>query len=112
MRFLWAFNHDESTRSFAHALELDPSCAMCAWGVALTIGPNYNLPMLAEPRAKIAFDATNRAQSLACSASQVERALIAPLTRRYPNAQPLDPQTAVPVLTAYAAAMDDVARRY
>jgi len=46
MRFLWVFNHDESTRSFARALELDPSCAMCAWGVALTIGPNYNLPEL------------------------------------------------------------------
>src|SRR4030095_1394719 len=24
MRFLWAFNHDESTRSFARAAELDP----------------------------------------------------------------------------------------
>jgi tetratricopeptide (TPR) repeat protein len=112
MRFLWAFNHDESTRSFAHALELDPSCAMCAWGVALTIGPNYNLPMLAEPRAKIAFEATNRAQSLAGSATKVEQALIAALTRRYPNAQPLGPLTAVPVLTAYASAMGDVARRY
>src|SRR6202022_770264 len=112
MRFLWAFNHDESTRSFAYALERDPSCAMCAWGVALTIGPNYNLPMLAEPRAKIAFEATTRAQNLAGSHAKVEQALIAALTRRYPNAQPLDPQTAVPVLTAYAAAMDDVARRY
>ena len=57
MRFLWGFNHDESTRSFARALELDPSCAMCAWGLALTVGPNYNVPMLAEPRAKVAFEA-------------------------------------------------------
>jgi hypothetical protein len=29
MRFLWAFNHDEATRSFAKAAELDPQCAMC-----------------------------------------------------------------------------------
>src|SRR6202790_1040572 len=79
MRFLWAFNHDESTRSFAHALELDPSCAMCAWGVALTIGPNYNLPVLAEPRAKISFETTTRAQNLAGSATKVEQALIAAL---------------------------------
>ncbi len=112
MRFLWAFNHDESTRSFAHALELDPACAMCAWGVALTIGPNYNLPMLAEARAKIAYAATLRAQSLAGSASKVEQALIAALRLRYPNAQPLDPTSAIPVLTAYAAAMGDVARRF
>ena len=112
MRFLWAFNHDESTRSFAYALERDPSCAMCAWGVALTVGPNYNLPMLAKPRAKIAFAATSRAQNLASSGTKVEQAMIAALARRYPNARPLDSQTAVPVLVSYATAMRDVARRY
>jgi hypothetical protein len=47
MRFLWAFNHDEATRSFAKAAELDPQCAMCYWGVSLTVGPNYNLPIMA-----------------------------------------------------------------
>jgi tetratricopeptide (TPR) repeat protein len=112
MRFLWGFNHDESTRSFARALELDPSCAMCAWGVALTVGPNYNVPMLAEPRAKVAFEATKRAQSLVGSATPVEQALIATLTQRYPNAQPLESQSTVPILTAHAAAMRAVARRY
>jgi len=112
MRFLWAFNHDESTRSFAHALELDPACAMCAWGVALTVGPNYNLAMLAAPRARIAFQATGQAWKLADSATKIERALIAALTRRYPNARPLDAQSTVPVLEAYAKAMRDVARRY
>ena len=112
MRFLWAFNHDESTRSFAHALEIDPTCAMCAWGVALTIGPNYNLPALAEPRAKVAFAATRRAQTLARSGTQVEQALIAALDRRYPSARPLDAQSAVPVLVAYASAMREVAQRY
>ena len=112
MRFLWVFNHDESTRSFARALELDPSCAMCAWGVALTIGPNYNLPELVEPRAKIAFEASTQAQNLSGSASAVEQALISALTHRYPNAQPLDAQTAAPVLTDYAAAMREVAGRF
>jgi tetratricopeptide (TPR) repeat protein len=112
MRFLWGFNHDESTRSFARALELDPTCAMCAWGIALTVGPNYNVPMLAEPRAKIAFEATKRAQDLAGSASPVEQALIATLAQRYPNAQPFDPQSATPILKAHADAMRAVARRY
>src|SRR5277367_5428000 len=112
MRFLWAFNHDESTRSFAYALKLDPSCAMCAWGVALTIGPNYNLPMLAAPRAKIAFEATNLAKKLGVSGTKNEQALIGALARRYPNSQPLDPQSAVPVLASYADAMRSVARQY
>jgi tetratricopeptide (TPR) repeat protein len=112
MRLLWGFNHDESTRSFARALALDPSCAMCAWGVALTVGPNYNMPMLAEARAKIAFEATKRAQSLAGSASPVEQALISTLAQRYPSPQPLDPQSAAPILTGYAAAMRTVARRF
>jgi hypothetical protein len=40
MRLLWAFNHDESSRSFAKAAKLDPGCAMCFWGVSLTVGPN------------------------------------------------------------------------
>ena len=57
MRLLWAFNHDEASRSFARATQLDPNCAMCFWGVALTVGPNYNLPMMAEPRAKVAWEA-------------------------------------------------------
>jgi hypothetical protein len=39
MRFIWAFNHDEATRSFAKAAQIDPTCASCYWGVALTLGP-------------------------------------------------------------------------
>ena len=29
MRLLWGLDHDEATRSFAKAAELDPQCAMC-----------------------------------------------------------------------------------
>ena len=72
MRFLWAFNHDEATRSFAKAAMLDPGCASCYWGVALTIGPNYNLPMMAEPRGRVAWDALQQAQRHAASATPVE----------------------------------------
>src|SRR5690348_10616482 len=28
MRLMWAFNHDEASRSFARAAQLDPKCAM------------------------------------------------------------------------------------
>lgn len=45
LRLYYAFNHEEAGRAFAYALELDPGCAMCAWGEAMTYGPNINLPM-------------------------------------------------------------------
>ena len=112
MRLLWAFNHDEATRSFAKAAQLDPDCAMCLWGVALTVGPNYNLPMMGEPRAKVARDALQQAKLHAGRATAVERALIEALEQRYPNAEPLDPSNAAPVLIAYAKAMQNVASKF
>src|SRR5690606_8146965 len=39
LRLAYGFNHDESARSFEEALRLDPSCAMCAWGVAYALSP-------------------------------------------------------------------------
>ena len=35
---------------------------MCFWGVALVLGPNYNMPMLAD-RAAAAWEALQQAQS-------------------------------------------------
>ena len=109
MRLLWAFNHDESTRSFAKAAQLDPGCAMCFWGVALTVGPNYNMPMMAEPRAKVAWEALQQAKANASHATPVEQALIGALAARYPDARPLDPSNEGPVLAAYAQAMQSAA---
>ena len=112
MRFLWAFNHDESTRSFARAAEVDPECAMCSWGVALTVGPNYNVPTMAESRAKVAWDALKRAQQLAGNASPAEQALINALSKRYRGPTALDPSNEQPVLADYADAMRTVAHQY
>jgi tetratricopeptide (TPR) repeat protein len=112
MRLLWAFNHDESSRSFARAAQLDPKCASCYWGLALTVGPNYNLPVMAAARAKVAAEALALAQKNAGRAGPVEQALIAALASRYPSDQPLDEASAAPVLTAYANAMRAVAARF
>jgi len=112
MRLLWAFNHDESSRSFARAAQLDPTCAMCFWGLALTVGPNYNLPMMAEPRARIAWQALQQAKTNAPRTTPVEQALIAALGARYPDAKPLDPSNEGPVLSAYAKAMQGVAQAF
>ncbi len=112
MRFLWAFNHDEATRSFARAAQLDPACAACYWGVALTVGPNYNLPGMEAPRARVAAEALRLAQANAGRASPVEQGLIAALAVRYPDAAPLGPDNLDPVLRAYAAAMRALAQRF
>lgn len=112
MRLLWAFNHDEATRSFAKAAVIDPSCAMCYWGVALTVGPNYNLPVMADVRAKVAWDALRLAKATSARGTAIERDLIDALGKRYTSAQPLDPSNTGPVLTAFASAMRDIAARY
>ena len=112
MRLLWAFNHDESTRSFARAAQLDPACAACYWGVALTVGPNYNVAALAETRARVAWEALHKAQESAARASAVEQALIGALAARYPAPQPPAAAQSDAVLSAYAAAMRSVAERF
>ena len=112
MRFLWAFNHDEATRSFAEAAQLDPQCAMCYWGVSLTVGPNYNLPMMAQPRATVAWEALQQAQQHIGGTTPLEAALIEALTKRCQNAQPLEPSTEGPVVAAYAQAMKEVSARF
>lgn len=112
MRFIWAFNHDEATRSFAKAAELDPGCASCYWGVALTLGPNYNMPMMAELRARAGWEALGKARAYALAASPVERALIAALEKRFAGPKPLDPSNSAPLLAAYVAAMEGVARDF
>lgn len=111
LRLTYGFNHDEAARSFARAAQLDPSCAMCFWGVALVMGPNYNVPMLPD-RAAVAWEALQRAQALASKATPVEQALIGAVARRYGGPEPRPPPAMKPFNEAYAAAMRDVARRF
>lgn len=111
LRLTWAFNHDEATRSYVKAGELDPSCAMCWWGAALTLGPNYNVPMLPE-RFQAAWDALAKAQAAAAKATPVEQALIAALARRYVGPQPLDPVAMAPHQVDFAHAMGEVAKKF
>ena len=42
MAQLYAFNGGEAIRAFKAGLAQDPQCSMCAWGVALAMGPNIN----------------------------------------------------------------------
>ena len=84
LKLVYGFNHDEARRSFRRAAELDPKMAMAWWGAALTLGPNYNLPVDPE-REKAGYDAAQRAVALKENASEPERAYIDALVVRYSN---------------------------
>lgn len=112
MRFVWAFNHDEATRSFARAAALDPGCSLCFWGVALTLGPNYNMPMMTGARAHVGMEALRGARAAEAGATPVERALIEAVATRYAGDAALDASNIGPVLTHYADAMRKVAQAY
>ena len=108
LRLQYAFNHAEAIASYRAALESDPGCAMCWWGIALANGPNINAAM--EPDAgREAYEAIGEARSRAGGASEVERALIEALAARYGP----DPETDRLALdSAYARAMAEVAERF
>src|SRR4051812_35919523 len=40
---IYAFNHDEAAKQFKKAAAADPQLGMAHWGVALALGPNYNI---------------------------------------------------------------------
>ena len=108
LRLTWAFNHGEAIRAFAEGERLDPSCAMCAWGIAFAYGPNINAGM-DSASAVAAHAAIRRAQARAAAVGERERALITALAARYaavpgPERAGLD--------SAWATAIGAVADRY
>ena len=108
LRLVYAFNHDEANRAFTEAARLDPNCAMAYWGIAFTLGPNYNLPVDAE-RDRAAYAAIQKAVALAPNASEAERAYIDAIAKRHVA----DPNADRTVLdAAFADAMREVAKRY
>ena len=48
LTLIYAFMHEEAVRSFQRAAQVDPKLAMAHWGVALALGPNYNMEMETE----------------------------------------------------------------
>ena len=107
LRLYYAFNHQEAIRSFEEAARLDPDCAMCWWGIALSLGPNINAPM--DPAAgAAAYEALQKALERQ-RISDREQALIQALSTRY-AAEPPDDRSALD--RAYADAMAEVVRQY
>jgi tetratricopeptide (TPR) repeat protein len=104
----WGFNHAEAERSFREAARLDPDCAMCWWGVAWVLGPNINAAMEAAS-AEPAWQAVQKAVSLARKAPAREAAYVRALSKRYAAAPPKDRK---PLDRAFADAMRELVRQH
>jgi tetratricopeptide (TPR) repeat protein len=108
LRFVYGFNHAEAIRSFKQAAELDPTCAMCYWGIALAYGPHVNAPM-DSASGLAAYAAVQKALALKSHATAAERAYIEALSQRY-EANP--PNDRARLDTSYSRAMEQVAKTY
>jgi tetratricopeptide (TPR) repeat protein len=108
LRLVYAFNHNEAQRAFREAARLDPQCAMCFWGIAITEGGNYNHPTDADRETK-ALGAVQAAQQRAGHVKPQERALIQAVAKRH-SADPAAKREDLD--KAYADAMREVARQF
>jgi tetratricopeptide (TPR) repeat protein len=104
----YGFNHAEAARSFQEAANQDSECAMAYWGLAWTLGPNYNFGMdkTVLPRA---LDAISKAKACMHKASAKEQALVSALEKRYPPNPETDPR---PYYEAFAEAMRILMAQY
>ncbi|HEY2753427.1 hypothetical protein [Phenylobacterium sp.] len=101
-----AFNHNEAIAAFAKAAELDPNCALCEWGVALSLGPTLNYGVTPAQTA-LALSHVEAAHRLVKPGDNRTAALIEALQLRYGKETPDAKRTA-----AYSKAMDDLVRRF
>jgi tetratricopeptide (TPR) repeat protein len=108
LRLIYSFNHDEATRSFRHAAEIDPKLAMAWWGVAEAVGPNYNDPA-SDERFMQAHQAIQKAVDLSAGASLNEQGYIRALALRFPASGSADRKQAA---EAYRDAMRELARQF
>lgn len=103
----YGFNHAEAARSFIAATRVDSTCAMCHWGLAYVLGPNYNAGM--EPEVvSVANEALTKAQSIS-NVTPKEKDLISALSKRYPP-EPVDDRSSYDA--AWAKALNALTKEY
>ena len=108
MRLVFAFNHGEAIRAFTEAARLDPSCAICYWGIAYAYGPHVNAGMDSAGGVQ-AYAALQKAKRLSGGASERERAYIDALVPRYAA---VPPAARAGLDSAFASAMAKLAQRF
>ena len=102
-----AFAHRAGMAAMDEAVRLDPDCAMCKWGQALTQGPTINYGKDLTDREPLLVLARSARDLAAKTGTPKERALTAALVARYAPAKDTAAQD-----RAYAAAMQRVAAQF
>ena len=108
LAMLHSFWFPQTTKAFAEVAEVDPSCAMAQWGIA--IGQRAN-PLVGAPAVEMmkrGWEAIEKAKTLNAK-TQRERDYIGALDLYYQNWDKPDHQTRV---VAYEKAMEQVYLRY
>ena len=115
---IWAygFHWEEAVTCFKESVKADPNCAMAWWGVAYSVGPEYNrmwhqldeieLPSVLSE----CFNASQRALALSSNVTQIEKDLINALAVRHPSH--CAPENFNDWTEAYADAMRIVKKKY
>ena len=88
LTLLYAFNHGEAGRSFKAAIELDSTCAMAYWGMAMVLGPNYNAALNPSSLDEINTCIEN-AMRFSHNVKSNEKILIDALRQRFPKSLPI-----------------------
>ena len=102
-----AFAHRAGMAAMDEAARLDPDCAMCKWGQALTRGPTINYGKDLKEREPLLVLALSARDLAAKNGTPKERALTAALVTRYTPAKDTAAQD-----RAYASAMQQVAAQF
>lgn len=112
----YAFNHEEAAQCFEQAIAHDSECAMAHWGLAYSLGPNYNKPWEffdekdLDTTVSRTHRAASRAKTSASTVTSVEKALIHALQYRYPQQEA--PNDCSIWNKEYARAMENVYRKF
>ncbi len=91
----YAFDHGDAARAFRAALEADPVCAMCAWGLAYAMGPNVNNNNPANRKESARYQL--RAEMLTKDVTPLELAIINAASGRYVSVGKKDEEPSEPV---------------
>ncbi|KAF4452128.1 putative TPR domain protein [Fusarium austroafricanum] len=112
----YAFNHEESVFCFEQAVISDPNCAMAYWGLAYSLGPNYNKPWAFFDNKDLTevvrrgYNAARTAMAKMSACTPAEQALIRAIEHRFPQETPSDDCS--PWNQAFADAMEGVYRDF
>ncbi|KAJ5747423.1 uncharacterized protein N7511_009119 [Penicillium nucicola] len=117
LTWAYSFNHKESAACFKQALVHDETCMMAYWGLAYSLGPNYNQPwdFLGNELKSVVentYRAASRAKQLAANASPVEQALAKAIAARYQSDHPANMDQLTAQNVAYADAMQEAYERF